>query len=189
MRRFAFRFGLACAGLWILLKMIVFFAGKSIDWLDFAFLSSNFLLLTTIALTIFFTKRAQNFSDVPRLDDIKAGIFGGVVYTLTIVIFSYFYNANVDSSVLDDKIESRTEMVAKALEKEEDFKKYIELNPEANKFNREQIIERERESAKNFLNPRVSALIYLMGFTLLTIFYAIFITLVIRKIYLPGIRK
>lgn len=163
MRGYAFKFGLSCSAIWILVKMILFLSGKSIDGLDFAFLSSNFLLLSSIALTIFFTKRAQNFREVPNLDDIKAGIFGGVVYTLVIVVFSYVYNSSIDSSVLQDKIESRTQLVAQAIESEEAFKNYINQNPEASKYTREQIIERERESSANFLNPRVSALIYLMG--------------------------
>ncbi len=189
MGRLAIIIGSVCAGVWMLIKLIVFMAGKSIDWLDFAFLSSNFLLLTAISLTIFLKKRKENFKEVPRLEDIKSGIFGGMVYTVLIVLFSFFYNAKIDESVLKDKIEQRTALVAKAIESDEGWKAYTEQNKEALKYTRNQIIDRERTSAQNFLNPRVSALIYLMGLTLLTIFYAFFITLVIHKIYLPGMRK
>lgn len=188
MRAFAFKFGLSCAAFWIVLKMAVFFAGKSIDWFDFTVMANNFLLLSAVSLTIFFYKKSENFRDVPKVDDVKTGIFGGMVYTLVIVLFSYTYNANIDSSVLDSKVEQRISQVKKAIDTPEGFKAYLEVNSEASKYTREQIVERERESTQNFLNPKVSALILMMFFTLLTIFYAFFITLVIRKIYLPGLR-
>jgi len=189
MRSFAFKFGLACAAVWIVLKMAVFFAGKSIDWFDFTVMANNFLLLTTVSLTIFFFKKSQQFREVPKVEDIKTGIFGGMVYTLVVVLFSYTYNASIDSAVLDSKVEQRIEQVAKAIETPEGFKQYLAVNTEASKYTREQIIDRERESTQNFLNPKVSALILMMFFTLLTIFYAFFITLVIRKIYMPGLMR
>jgi hypothetical protein len=189
MRSFAFKFGLGCAAIWILLKLVIFFAGKSIEWFDFAVMANNFFLLTSVSLTIFFFKKSQGFPDVPKLDDVKTGIFGGIIYTLLVVLFSYFYNANLDSAVLDSKVEQRIEQVAKAIETEDGFKAYLKVNTEASKFTKEQIIDRERESTQNFLNPKVSALILLMFFMLLSIFYAFFITVVIRKIYLPGLAK
>lgn len=188
MRAFAFKFGLSCAAFWIVLKMAVFFTGKSIDWFDFTVMANNFLLLTAVSLTVFFFKKSENFRDVPVVADVKTGIFGGMIYTLVVVLFSYAYNANIDTSVLDSKVEQRLEQVAKAIETSEGFKAYLEVNTGAAKYTREQIIERERESTQTFLNPKVSALILMMFFTLLTIFYAFFITLVIRKIYLPGLR-
>lgn len=187
MRTYALRFGLSCAALWIVIKMIVFISGKSIDLFDFTVMANNFMLLTAVALSIFMFKRSQAFRDVPKLEDIKTGIFAGMVYTGCVVLFSYFYNAKLDSSVLEDKIEQRVRQVSMAIDNKENFTAYKKINPEASKYTREQIIERERESTKNFLNPRVSALLLVMFFTLLTIFYAIFITLVIRKIYLKGL--
>ena len=189
MRSIALKFGLGCAALWVLLKLVIYLAGKSVQWFDFLVMANNFFLLTAVSLAIFFYKKSLNFSDVPKVDDVKSGIFGGVVYTVLVVVFSYFYNANIDSSVLDSKVEQRIEQVAKAIQSDQGFKAYLKVNTEASKYTREQIIEREREATKNFLNPRVSALILLMFFMLLTIFYAFFITVVIRKIYLPGLSK
>ena len=188
MRKFALRFGLICAALWILLKILVFFAGKSIDLFDFTVMANNFFLLGSVSLTIFMIKKSEKFRDVPQLDDIKAGIFGGIIYTTTVVLFSYIYNSNIDSSILEYKIEQRVAQVQKAIASDADFEKFKQANSEASKFTREQIIERERESTANFLNPKVSALLLMMFFTLLTIIYAFFITLVIRKIYLKGLR-
>lgn len=189
MRTIALRYGLICAALWVLLKMIVFFAGLSIDWFDFTVMANNFFLLSAVSLSIFIYKRSENFKSVPKLEDIKAGIFGGMIYTVTIVLFSFIYNSNIDGSVLQDKIEQRVEQVAKAIETEESFLEYKKINTDAAKYTREQIIERERNSTEVFINPKVSALLLLMFFTVLTLFYALFITLVIRKIYLPGLRK
>ena len=189
MRKFAVQYGLACAVLWIILKMAVFFAGNAIDWFDFTVMANNFFLLTAVSLSIFMYKKHQKFQEVPRLEDIKMGIFGGMIYTVAIVFFSYFYNAKIDDSVLEDRIEQRVSQIAKAIDSEEDFATYKKVNSEAAGYSRVQILERERESTRSFLNPRVSALLLMMFFTLLTIFYAFFITVVIRKIYIPGLKR
>jgi hypothetical protein len=188
MRGFAFKFGLSCSALWIALKLIVFFTGNAIDWFDFTIMANNFLLLTAVTLTIFIFKKSNQFIESPWLEDVKAGIFGGIIYTLAVVFFSYFYNAQIDSSVLDLKVEQRVGLVSDVIKTEAGLKLYRDENVEARKYSREQIITRERESTLNFINPKVSALILMMFFTLLSIFYAFFITLVIRKIYLPGRR-
>jgi len=189
MRKFAVQYGLACAVLWIILKMVVFFAGYAIDWFDFTVMANNFFLLTAVSLSIFMYKKYQKFQEVPRLEDIKIGIFGGMIYTVAIVFFSYYYNAKIDNSVLEDRIEQRVTQIAKAIESDENFATYKKVNSDAASYSRAQILERERESTRSFLNPRVSALLLMMFFTLLTIFYAFFITVVIRKIYIPGLKK
>lgn len=189
MRKFAVQYGLACAVLWIILKMVVFFAGYAIDWFDFTVMANNFFLLTAVSLSIFMYKKHQRFREVPRLDDIKVGIFGGMIYTVAIVFFSYYYNAKIDNSVLEDRIEQRVTQIAKAIESDENFATYKKVNSDAASYSRAQILERERESTRSFLNPRVSALLLMMFFTILTIFYAFFITVVIRKIYIPGLKK
>jgi hypothetical protein len=189
MRTYGLRYGLLCAALWVLLKMIVFLSGRSIDWFDFTVMANNFLLLSAVALSIFFYKRSENFKSVPQLEDIKAGIFGGMIYTVAIVLFSFIYNSKIDESVLRNKIDQRIEQIAKAIETEEGYLEYKKINSDAAKYTREEIIERERNSTAFFINPKVSALLLLLFFTLLTLFYALFVTLTIRKIYLPGWRK
>jgi len=185
----AFKYGLGSAGIWILTKLLVFFLGYSIDWIDGILMFNNFMLILVIALAIFNTKRKVNFVDVPKREDIKIGIKTGMIYTILVSTFTYFYNSNIDTSVLNSKITQRLEQFDMALSQEQGIKRYKESNPQSLSLTKEQILVKEREATVNFLNPRVSTLLLLMFFTLLSVFYSAFITLVIRKIYMPGVQS
>lgn len=185
----AIRFALISALIWIAFKYVVFLSGSAIDWFDFSVMANNFMLLLAISLAIFFTKKEAGFADVSKREDIKIGIKSGMIYTVVVVLFGYYYNSYIDSSVLDERIAQRMEKLESVIETEDGLKLYREQNPQASTLTVEQIINKEREATVNFLNPRVSALLNMMFFTLLTIFYAAFITIVIRKIYLPGLKS
>jgi amino acid transporter len=185
----AIRFALISAAVWILLKYVIFISGKAIELFDFSVMANNFMLLLTVSLAIFFTKKSQGYTEVRKRDDIQVGIKAGMIYTILVVLFSYYYNAKLDSSVLDERIAQRIEQLDSAISTDEGLKLYRERNTQAQTLSKDQIIQKEREATENFLNPRVSALLLVMFFTLLTIFYAAFITIVIRKIYLPGMHS
>lgn len=185
----AIRFALISALIWIAFKYVVFLSGSAIDWFDFSVMANNFMLLLAISLAIFFTKKEAGFADVSKREDIKIGIKSGMIYTVVVVLFGYYYNSYIDSSVLDERIAQRMEKLESVIQTEDGLKLYREQNPQASTLTVEQIINKEREATVNFLNPRVSALLNMMFFTLLTIFYAAFITIVIRKIYLPGLKS
>lgn len=185
----AIRFALISALIWIAFKYVVFLSGSAIDWFDFSVMANNFMLLLAISLAIFFTKKEAGFADVSKREDIKIGIKSGMIYTVVVVLFGYYYNSYIDSSVLDERIAQRMEKLESVIQTEDGLKLYREQNPQASALTVEQIINKEREATVNFLNPRVSALLNMMFFTLLTIFYAAFITIVIRKIYLPGLKS
>lgn len=185
----AIRFAVISAAVWILFKYVIFILGKAIELFDFSVMVNNFMLLLTVSLAIFFTKKSQGYAEVRKRDDIQVGIKAGMIYTILVVLFSYYYNAKLDSSVLDDRIAQRIEQLDSAISSDEGLKLYRERNTQAQTLSKDQIIQKEREATENFLNPRVSALLLVMFFTLLTIFYAAFITIVIRKIYLPGLHS
>jgi len=185
----AIRFALICAIIWMGLKYVIFISGKAIFLFDFSVMANNFMLLLTVSLAIFFTKKSKGFVDEPKREDIKVGIKAGMIYTIFVVLFSYYYNANLDSSILDVRVEQRVEQLEEAISTDEGLKLYRERNTQTQSLSKEQIIQKEREATENFLNPRVSALLLVMFFTLLTIFYAAFITIVIRKIYMPGLQS
>lgn len=100
----AIRFALICAIIWMGLKYVIFISGKAIYLFDFSVMANNFMLLLTVSLAIFFTKKSKGFVDEPKREDIKVGIKAGMIYTIFVVLFSYYYNANLDSSILDVRV-------------------------------------------------------------------------------------
>ena len=182
------RFALLGAIIWIVFKYAIFISGKAIELFDVSVMVNNFMLLLTISLAIFMSKKSKGFPEITKLEDIKVGMKAGMIYTVIVVFFSYYYNNNLDSSVLDARVAQRMEQLELGLSTDDGIKLYREKNMQALTLSKDQIIQKEREATVNFLNPRVSALLLMMFFTLLTIFYSAFITIVIRKIYLPGLQ-
>jgi hypothetical protein len=186
-RLLALKYGLIGALFWISLKLAIFFVGKSISWFDFSVLSNNFVLLTAISLSIFFTKRLENFQEGSWAADIKAGVFGGMIYAVIVVSFGYFYNAMIDPSVIEFKINQRIDQLELTISTEEGLKDFQNRFEETRGLSVSEILESERKKSEQFLNPRVGSLLLLMLFTLLSLIYSFFITLVIRKIYVKGL--
>lgn len=189
MRSLAFKTAIICATVWIFLKYMIFISEKSIEWFNIAMMANNFLLLSTIAVSIFLTKKSLGFNMGKKRDDLKTGIFAGMVYTLLVVGFNYYYNLKIDSAVLEDRVAQRILVLEDVISTDQGLAEYQERSPQAKSLDREAIVNKERQAARSFLNPKVAGLLMLMFFTLLVIFYAFFITLVIHKIYLKGIPK
>ena len=189
MRSLAFKIAVICATIWIFLKYMTFMSGKSIEWFNVSMMANNFLLLTAIAVSIFLSKKALGFNTGKKRDDLKTGIFAGMIYTLMVVGFTYYYNAKIDSAVLDDRVAQRILVLEDLISTDEGLAAYQERSPQDKSLTKEAIVSNERQAAESFINPKVVTILMLMFFTLLVIFYAFFITLVIHKIYLKGIPK
>src|SRR5690606_32010444 len=99
--------GLSLAAVWIAAKLFIYLSGYSIEWYNISALINNFLLLSAVAIGLYLTKKQAGFEKVTFLEDVKSAIAGGVIYTVIVASFSWYYLSSVDSSYLDYKIEER----------------------------------------------------------------------------------
>lgn len=183
----ALKIGLLFAGLWILCKMIFFYAGMSLDTYKASALINNFFLLCAISITLFLFKRKNNYEEVSFLTDVKEAIIGGIAYTVIVALFSQLYYSKIDPSFIDKKIDQRMEIVKQTLASDAEFAKYKENTPSDELLTREEIYTKVRKSAEATLNPNVAMVIMLLGFIMLTMIYSIIVTFFFRKILLKGI--
>jgi hypothetical protein len=185
--RISIKVALAFASLWMAAKLIAYFLDFGSDWYNTSALVNNFLLLSSIAIGVYLTKKQTGFQVVTFLEDVKSGIAGGVVYTLIVASFSFLYLDQIDSSYLDIRIQERMEMVTNQLQTDEQLDEYRTMNPEAELKSREQIVAEIRQTTEGILNAKVQFVFLLMGFILLSVLYSLLVTLLIRKILLKGI--
>jgi hypothetical protein len=185
--RISIKIGLVFATLWMATKMIAYFLGMGADWYNTSAMLNNFTLLSAIGFGIYFTKKRADFQIVTFLEDVKAGIASGVVYTLIVASFSFMYLDQIDSSYLDVRIQERMTLVEEQLSTDSQLAEYKKMNTEAELKSREQIVAEIRETTEGILNPKVQFVFLLMGFLLLSVIYSLIVTVIIRKILLKNI--
>lgn len=182
------KIGFALALLWIIIKMIFFYANMSLHTYEASALINNFFLLCTISITLYLFLKKNNYAPTPFLTDVKQAVVGGFVYTIVVSLFSWFYYANIDTTYIDNKIELRMEAVKKALQTDKQLAEFKKSQPAMEMMTREEIYANIRKSATSTLSPKVAAIIMLLGFTMLTFLYSVVVTFFFRKILLRGVR-
>jgi len=185
--RVTLKVGASFALLWIAAKMITYFLGMGIDWYNTSALLNNFLLLSAIAFGLYLHKRKQGFVSSSFLDDVKEAATSGLIYTMLVAGFSYFYLAKIDSSYLDYRIDERMTMVEQELSEPDKMKEYRISYPEAELKSDAQILLDIRQTTEGVLNPGVQFIMLLMGFLVLSFLYALLVAVFVRKILLRGL--
>ena len=186
--RISIKVGMSLAALWVVAKLIMYLLGSGMDWYNTSALLNNFFLLSTIGIGLYLTKKKNGFEPVSFFEDVKQGIAGGIIYTLIVATFSWYYLDQIDSSYLDYRIDERMTLVVEQLSTDEQLKEYRIANPSAELKSREEIIEGIRQTTYGILNPKVQFVFLLMGFMLLSVIYSLLVTFFIRKILLKGIQ-
>jgi len=148
---------------------------------------SLFLLLTSIAGGVFMFKQSENFLERSFLEDIKMALQGGIMFTILVSGFVYIYHTKIDASIIDTKVEAFIANVKKAVP---DEKTYFELQlkyPEDKTWQDKTYLdymENQEDSARGFISPWSFSIMHTIVGLLLTVFFSIFVTLILRKVVL-----
>lgn len=185
--KISIKVGLSLAALWIAAKLAIYLLGMSIEWYNMSAMINNFLLLSSVGIGLYLTKRNQGFTVLSYLDDVKAAISGGIVYTLIVASFSWYYLEKIDGSYLDYRIEERMILVEESLSDDARLEEYKLANTQSELQSRDEIIAEIRQTTEGVLNPKVQFVFLLMGFMLLTVIYALLIAFFFKKILLKGL--
>lgn len=182
------KIGLIFALLWIISKIIFFYAGMSSQTYKTSALINNFFLLCTISITLYLFLKKNAYAQTPFLTDAKQAVIGGFVYTIFVSLFSLLYYSKIDVKYIENKIEIRMEAVKDALKTNEQLAEFKASQPAMELMTREEIYANIRKSAESTLSPKVATIIMLLGFTMLTFLYSVVVTFFFRKILLRGVR-
>lgn len=179
--------GLGLAALWIIGKLVMYMLGKGMDWYNASAMLNNFFLLSTIGIGIYLVKKKSGFEPVSYFEDVKSGITGGIIYTLIVASFSWYYLEHIDSSYLDFRIEERMTLVEEQLDDESKLAEYRSSNPESELKSKEEIVEEIRQTTYGILNAKVQFIFLLMGFMVLSVLYSLLVAFFVRRILLKGL--
>jgi len=179
------KIALVCSVISIGFTMAFYYAGKYEEGYAASPFINLFLLLTAIAGGVFMFKKKDNFADRSFLEDIKQSMQGGILFTIFVSLFVYYYHTNIDTSIIDTKVEGLLELsndnvpdevTYKKLQKEDAItwgdKTYMDYK------------ENQEDTVRSMVSATAFALVHVVVGMLLTLFFSIFVTLILRKVVL-----
>lgn len=175
---------LGIALIWIIINLIVFLAGYSREFFTLGILFNIFLLLTSISLGLFLTKKEKNFAESIFLDDFKVAMQGGLIYTIIIAGFLYVYHEKIDTGIRQSLIGVKTKSLHDTYPDVESFKVLQETNPEWRDKNYDLYIEEQEDNIKGMYSSFSVFIFHMMALFIFSMFFSFFGTIIIRKVIL-----
>jgi len=171
------KIGLAFAFLWILIKLSCFTFNVLLTELEpFVFMNMLFVTLA-ISIALYIKKRKQKeYSNL--LDDIKTAMIPGVIYTIVVSVFIYFYYQHIYPEFNTDKI---SEMEIRMQDKNNinDLRK---SNPEMENKSDEEIKSKVLKSINDYYSAKFTMTISLLGLLVFTTLNSIVLSLIFRRV-------
>lgn len=185
----ALKIALFFASTWILLKLVFF----NINWFQndifFTGLINNFLLLAAIAVGLYLEKKREGFGKGTALSDIKHAMVVGAPYALIVSIFMFFYYRDIHPEYTETRLNERMDIVYNAMER----KTYVDSlkiqNQDFKVMTNDEIYTQIRNETASAYSPKSLLTLSLLGLIVLGFTYAIFITIIFRKILLKEYYK
>lgn len=180
----ALKFALLFSGAWIALKFI--FLGLDIFQEDVLKpgLINNLFLLLAISLGLYQEKKKEGFGTGTPLTDIKKALTAGAPYVLIVSVFMYFYYDTINPSFIDNRVTERMDIIYSEMESEAYIDTLRVHNSEFQVMTKEEIARDIKSDTENALSARTLFVFSLLGLMVMALTYAIFITLIYRKILL-----
>lgn len=161
-----------------------FYSGKSQMGYEMAAFINLFLLLASIALGVFLFKKSEGFVDKSFLEDIKKAMQGGIVFTILVSGFIYIYHSKIDTSIIDAKVNVRLEYLIKNVPNEAAYLELQKDDPAWKDQTYMDYLENQEDLARGILSPIILMTMNLIVGMLLTVFFSIFTTVILRKVVL-----
>jgi hypothetical protein len=175
---------LGMAMVWIIIDLVFFLAGFSLQFFSLGILINLFLLLVAISAGLFLTKKNTKFQESFFLDDFKTAAQSGIVYTLIVAGFTYMYHEYIDQGIQQTLRNDRMETFREMYPDKEAFAKLQEQDPQWQGKTFDSFIENQEDITAGMISSFSVFIFHLMGFFVFSLFFAFFGTLIMRKVIL-----
>lgn len=173
-----------CSIISIGFTLAFYYAGKSVQGYEAAPFINLFLLLTAISGGVFMFKKKENFLERSFLEDIKYAMQGGIMFTIFVSLFVFFYHSKMDTSIIDSKVTALLEMSDKNVPNEEVYKELQKNDKTWQDKTFMDYKENQEDQFRSMVSAEAFALVHVVVGMLLTLFFSIFVTLILRKVVL-----
>lgn len=185
----ALKSALIFAGIWIAIKMIFFGIGIFQNDIFFTGLLNNLLLLGAIAMGLYLEKKKEGFGQGTALSDIKNSMVAGAPYAVIVSVFMFFYYDSINPEFVQDRAAERVDLIYKEMQRESYVDSLKLQNQDFEVLTDEEIFRTIKTDTQNALSAKSLLVFSLLGLIVLSLTYAIFITIIFRKILLRDYYK
>ena len=182
------KFGLIFAAIWIGFKLILFSTLTSPDRYNLqpAILANILCLLLAITLGLYFHKRNAT-EQSNALGDIKSAMGAGMVYTMIVTVFLYFYYSKIDPEYNQHQRSEAAMQLEKMLNDPEEFKKLKGSNGDFEVMSKDEIRASLITNQEAMYSTQAVTTIGLLGMLMLATVNSILISIVMRRVIFKGI--
>jgi hypothetical protein len=176
------KMGLLFAFIWFAIKLIFHFGGWIKTDINPTILLNMLLLLLAISIGLYLHKKQEGFTAGNALSDIKAAMTAGIPYAILVSIFVYVYYAQINPEFVQQRISDAEMTIKMSLDDPEMFQKIKNEQEAFEVMTKEAIFEELKTGPANFYSAKSTAIIGLLGMTLLSTLYSIFVTIIYRRV-------
>ncbi len=179
--RITVKVGVFLAILWMIFKVLFHLIQPETTDLTPSILINMFLLISAISFGLYLQKKKEGSNKGNALSDIKAGMTSGVPYAVLVSVFMYFYYTNINPAYIQKIRKPFVEKLKSDLSTNEKVAKLKRLNTELETKTKEEIYKEGLKNIEFQTNPKSTSIISLLALILLSTFYSIVITVIMRK--------
>src|SRR5690554_2615762 len=134
------KIGLIFAAVWIALKLLFWQLGIFQESIHITGLINTLFLLLAIALGLYFQKKKEGLSNGTALTDVKNALQSGVLYTVIVSVFLYFYYDSINPEFTENRINEMSDMFYDNMQRESYVDSLKLQNPDIEELTNEDII-------------------------------------------------
>ena len=182
------KFGLIFAAIWIGFKLVLFstLTGPDRYNLQPAILANILCLLLAITLGLYFHKRNAT-EQSNALGDIKSAMGAGMIYTMIVTVFLYFYYSKIDPEYNQHQRSEAAMQLEKMLNDPEEFKKLKGSNGDFEVMSKDEIRASLITNQEAMYSTQAVTTVSLLGMLMLATVNSILISIVMRRVIFKGI--
>ena len=175
-----FLIGICLALLWCLIKLSFFLLNyDQPDYLKW-FVMLNMLFATlTVSLSIYESKKRLPGQNL--LMDVKNGISGGLLYTVIVSFFLFFYYQNINKQYNINQLQQREKEISLALDDPKNMAEIKSQKPEWRSLSKSELVVELKKNASVFFSPKFTMTISLLALLLYVTVNSLLIALIFRR--------
>ena len=180
----AIKYALLFSGAWIVIKLIALALGIFQDDVVKPGLINNLFLLLAISFGLYFEKKKEGFGVGTPLTDIKNALSAGAPYVLIVSLFMFLYYDTINPAFIHDRVTERMDIIYTEAQDEAYVDTLRLHNPEFRVMTTDEIIRDIKKDTESALSAKTLFIFSLLGLMVMALTYAIFLTVIFRKILL-----
>lgn len=174
---------LTFALIWIITKIVFFYAGDSDTGFTVGMLTNLLFILSICALSLWKRYRRNRPSETHFLDDLRLAVKQGAVYVVIVTGFTAVYHTVLDTDLTERRIQKRLVIQQDHIDSYPSYEAFLAdqegVDPS---LTREALMDQQEAKARKILNPLVSTAFSLLSLLIWVVVSSICSTALMRGV-------